>query len=119
MFSTDEYARQRKEDDTYPELIDVRRLKTDVEAAAARGSTFVEGICLRDVAQAAQLRPDVFVYIKRVTQAGLWADDPENYVTNGKPISGLSWVDRQSVLYHIKESPLEHAGLVYLYHEND
>lgn len=97
LFSTDEYARQRKKNDAYPDLVDVERLKRDVKAVSGRSLSFIEGICLRDVLESAGLKPDVFVYIKRITQAGLWADDPENYVSNGKPNSGLSWVDGQSV----------------------
>src|SRR5207302_9604393 len=54
---------------------------------------FVEGICLRDTLRSLNVTPQAFVYCKRISQAGLWADDPENYLENGSPRSDLSWVD--------------------------
>ena len=113
LISTDTYARERQHGDRYQDLIDLARLRADVVVGSERRFVFVEGICLRDVLNAADVKPDLFVYIKRITAAGLWADDPENYLTDGRPNPDLSWVDRQSALYHIQHSPLEFADFVY------
>jgi len=74
---------------------------------------FIEGICLRDTLGSLNIAPQAFVYCKHITQAGLWADDPQNYLEKGSPRSDLSWVDQQSVAYHLRARPLENADLVY------
>jgi polynucleotide 5'-kinase involved in rRNA processing len=118
LFSTDSYARQRTpRDGRYLDIIDVGRLQDELVAAAAAPLIVLEGICLRDVLAELRSEPHAFVYVKRITPAGLWADDPENYVTNGVPNGDLSWVDRQSVDYHLRESPYELANLIYVRRE--
>jgi hypothetical protein len=116
FFSTDGYARQRRPGERYQDLVDLARLRRDVSATGG-SLILIEGICLRDVLDAAGLRTDTSVYVKRISPAGLWADDPENYVTDGVPSLDLSWVDEQAVSYHVRTSPLERADYVYLHHE--
>ncbi len=116
-FGTDTYGRQRRSGENYPDLIDVERLGHDIALAFAYPLVVIEGICLRDVLDRAGLQPDAFVYVKRISPAGLWVDDLANHVISGEPNPELSWVDTQSVLYHLRRSPLEQADLTYLYLE--
>ena len=117
LVSTDKYARQRRPGDTYATLIDVDGLRRDLDTLASAQGILIEGICLRDVAERCELQPAVFIYVKRISAAGLWVDDPENHTTDGKPNSDLNWVDRESVLYHLTQSPLERADYIYVYRE--
>ena len=116
--STDSYVDKVRNTDTYLGRIVLNKLA--VALSQSRGKhpvVFIEGICLRDTLASLNIAPQAFVYCKRITQAGLWADDPQNYLDGESPRSDLSWVDQQSVLYHLRASPLENADIVYARHE--
>ena len=108
---TDSFAREDLSAPTYVERIDTDRLGRKLTELKASGSpVVVEGICLRDTLDAAGVAPNLFIYVKRITAAELWADDPENELEG-------NWTDMQSIDYHARESPLERADLVYLRRE--
>ena len=114
VFSTDGYVEATREVETYVEMLRLDELARDL-AAAPDSFVVVEGICLRPTLRATPCgRARLFVYCKRITQAGLWADELENYFEDGNPASWLSWVDRQSVIYHTEERPDEKADVVFL-----
>jgi hypothetical protein len=110
---TDSFARQlRSADETYLALIDTAGLLGEISRLTNSGSrVMVEGICLRDTLTAIAIAPKLFIYVKRITAAGLWADDPDNELDG-------NWVDRQSIDYHARERPLERADFVYLRRED-
>lgn len=113
--STDAYARPGSTAGGYVERMEHERLGADVDRMVANGAlVLIEGIALRDTLRKVSTVPYVFIYVKRITPAGLWADDPENYLKAGRPASWLSWTDRQSVEYHLRESPHERADMVYI-----
>lgn len=113
--STDAYARPESTAGSYVERIQHERLRADLDQLIAnRSLVVVEGIALRDTLRRISAAPHVFIYVKRITPAGLWADDLENYLQDGRPAAWLSWTDRQSVEYHIRESPHERADIVYV-----
>ena len=69
---------------------------------------FIDGICLRDTLARCGLTAGAFVYCRRITQAGLWADDPQDRTHQDRPNrDDPSWVDWQSTDYHLREHPLE------------
>jgi hypothetical protein len=111
--STDSYARESSEAPSYVDRMDLERLSRDVNRFKQVGPVIIEGICLRETLRALAIVPGLFIYVKRVTPTGLWADDLENYVEHGQPASWLSWTDRQSVAYHLREHPQERADFVY------
>jgi len=58
----------------------------------------IDGICLRDTMAQCGLRVGVFVYCRRITRAGLRADDPQNSARQGRPSrDDPSRVDWQSL----------------------
>jgi len=115
---TDTYVDKNRKADTYLDHITVEKLGLDLnQLRRSHRIVFIEGICLRDTLQSLNVTPQVFVYCKRISQAGLWTDDPQNYLENGSPRSDLSWVDQQSVVYHLRARPLENADIVYARHE--
>jgi hypothetical protein len=117
-FGTDSYSRQRGSADNYCDLVDAERFAVDVRSAIENfWITFVEGICLRDVMDQGRMIPDLTVYCKRISAMGLWNDDPTYNVERGKPRMGLSWVDSQSVLYHLKSLPLKRSDYVFVWRE--
>jgi hypothetical protein len=116
--STDCYADPGKVAETYTQKLDLDALRGDLSKLCDRFETvFVEGICLRDTLSAIGRSPDTSVYLKRITQAGLWADDPENYAPNGILEPGLSTVDSWSVRYHLDSDPLARADAVLVRRE--
>jgi hypothetical protein len=117
--STDMYVDRQSDALAYSDRIFSEKLLTDL-ARLRREKTvvFIEGICLRDTLRLVGIAPESFIYCKRITQAGLWADDPLNYVdAHGRPQSTLSTVDGMSVEYHLRVFPLEKADIVYLRQE--
>jgi len=93
---TDAFALSESEAPTYVGGIDTAKLGAEIAGAtAARLHVIVEGICLRDTLAKAAVTAKVFVYVKRITAAGLWADDPENELDG-------NWTDRQSIDYHAR-----------------
>ena len=118
---TDSYVDRDKDADSYVGILDLPRFKAAVQAELGKYDfLFIDGICLRDTLAQCGLRAGVFVYCRRITQAGLWADDPQNSTHQGRPNrDDPSWVDWQSTDYHLREHPVERADLVYDRHEDD
>jgi len=113
VISTDLYAREGSQAPSYVDRMALDRLSLDLTRFARAGGVIIEGICLRDTLRALALVPRPFIYVKRISPAGLWADDLENYLEHGQPASGLSWTDSQSVAYHLRESPQDRADFIY------
>jgi len=85
-------------------------------ARAGRGLVLLEGICVGWTLERLQLRAPhriYRIYCKRMTQAGLWADETTNYATDGVVDSSLSPFDQQVVDYHLKVQPDAKATMVY------
>ncbi len=94
---TDTYVDKNRKADTYLDHIMVEKLALALnQLRRSHRIVFIEGIC---------------------SPAGLWTDDPQNYLENGSPRSDLSWVDQQSVVYHLRARPLENADIVFARHE--
>ena len=116
---TDGFVDKDRNADTYVDHIVLDKLAAALnQLSREHPVVFIEGICLRDTLRSLNVTPQAFVYCKRITQAGLWADDPQNYLERGSPRSDLSWVDQQSVVYHVRARPLENADLIYARHED-
>lgn len=113
--STDNYIDRQSDAEAYSDRILVAKLLEEITRLRKTARVvFVEGICLRDSLRRVSIAPTTFIYCKRITQAGLWADDPLNYLDKkGLPLSTLSTVDRMSVEYHLRTLPLEKADIVY------
>ncbi len=103
--------------------------------------TLVEGICLLAIAAKARFKLDVHVYIKRVSDAGDWADagpceyegDPEAHITKleaaeceahlsryvdpdnaaGEPEVGFSELRKELIRYHHDYRPANSADYVF------
>jgi hypothetical protein len=114
VVSTDDYANSSSTAYEYPERLDLDRLRRELSAATSEHPVVVvEGVCLRWVLQELGIAPSIFIYCKRISTAGLWTDDPANYVKGGALTEGLNWADGQSVGYHNRECPLERADIVF------
>jgi len=111
--STDAYRIRKREGLPYVDQLSVEALAAEV--ARYNGSTLIllEGICIGWTLQRMHLTASTRVYCKRMTQAGLWADDLENYVTDGTPDSGLSPFDTEVVVYHLETWPDLNANVIY------
>lgn len=77
---------REKNADSYVGLLNLPRFKEAVEAKLGRCDfLFIDRICLRDTLAQCGLTPGAFLYCRRITQAGLWAGDPENSPRQGRP----------------------------------
>jgi hypothetical protein len=119
LVSTDDFAIDGCRAARYVDCLDFTRLSQALDAARnANPILILEGICLRDTLSRAGIVPTLYVYVKRMTQAGLWADDLANYVKEGAPVPDLSRTDRWSVEYHLHSDPLGNATIVFVRHDD-
>lgn len=110
----------------------LRHLNYDAISKAVKPATLciLEGICLRQVAAAAGLAPQVYVYVKRMARWG-WADESELafegsieshlnklkaeaacFVDAGVPVELGLW--EEVIRYHATYRPHETCDFVYL-----
>jgi hypothetical protein len=112
--STDGYLCQSSHANTYAARIDRTSLSAAVDAAtASHALVLIEGICLRDIMGALNLTPAAYVYCKRLSENGMWRDDPSDWQPQSSDLNVLGGVDGQSQAYHLRVDPLGHADYAY------
>lgn len=74
LVSLDKFVAIRNGEHAYPSRISRTRLRRQVLRSARRSPVLIEGICLRAVLRRLGLRLATTVYIKRLSDAGLWHD---------------------------------------------
>lgn len=111
VVSTDRFLSPGCETCRYVECLDLARLKSAVLGMDA--PCIIEGIAAAESLGLIERSADLTVYCKRITAAGLWADDLANYLVQGRPAPDLSMVDRWSVEYHLRRDPEKNSELVY------
>ena len=75
VLHTDDFIYGDDEAKSYVERLDLPRLKKRLNQPSARSSvTLIEGICLRQVASQASIQVSLFIYVKRISETGVWHD---------------------------------------------
>lgn len=116
VLGTDAFLEEGCVTQQYTQCLDANRLDEAVSGAAR--PLVIEGIALADSLQLIGAPPDLTVYCKRISPAGLWVDDPLNHTADGVPNQDLSMVDHWAVEYHLRRDPVNEADLVYSWVES-
>ena len=129
VFSLDHFLEKNK--GTYADHIDVASLR----AESRDRKVIIEGVCLLDIAERADLKLDLLVYVQR-RHHGLWADedwlglnqDVDEYIgklnvavsfLGGEETAGpLEDLSTEIIRYHHRYLPHEKADLTYVWNDN-
>ncbi len=124
LLSIDDYLDRNQ--GSFCDQVKFKDLKT---AYDIKSGCIVEGVCLLQVLEAAQLDIDALIYVKRM-QNGIWADESECEVNLenvdqileevGKKVklinseANLPPLVEEIIRYHASHRPLERADFLYL-----
>ena len=117
--STDAYYETGVKGQKYLDGIKLETLSEDLrKSISAYERVVVEGICLRDTLAKVGVSPNLFIYCKRISSAGIWNDDPQFH----SPISEVAkctqgLIDCWSHEYHVESEPHLVADIVYEWRE--
>jgi hypothetical protein len=92
----------------YVNRLNYAALASAIEASSASTSV-VDGICLRDVLNRLGRTPDLYIYVKRISPAGIWHDgvDLEDFEAGTWKTPGEPYTS--DMAYHSKVRPHEKA----------
>jgi hypothetical protein len=114
---TDDFLQPGCREPAYIRCLDLKRLGARVDQEPE--PVLIEGIGLLDSLDAIGRGRDLGVYVKRMTQAGLWADDLANYSVDGQPLEGISQVDYWAVEYHLRRHPHVDPDVMFAYNGDE
>lgn len=124
----------------YLPFLNLEELRQAVLAEGARQPVIVDGICLQEVFDLLGLRPDLTVYVRRISPAGLWHDedlsaaspeapDPEEVLQEYEDLAKVlepdtgteehAHVSREVARYHREYRPVQRADILYDRRESD
>lgn len=98
----------------YVDRIDFDQLKAALSCSINNSPLLlVEGICLRDLLARAGVFPELYVYVKRIAENGLWHDGfhLEDYEANNCSVA--SEPGKSDLNYHSQSRPHEKAQIVF------
>ena len=112
---TDDHAIKFDRPPTYVDCLKLGELAGALSHRSRDKRTLVEGICLRDVLGRCNVQADLFLYVRRIGQNGLWYDDLHlESFENGEPEEGDEIEPHLSDLkYHARARPHEKADIVF------
>lgn len=119
IISTDAYYETGVKGQKYLDGIKLETLSEDLrQSISAYERVVVEGICLRDTLAKVGVSPNLFIYCKRISSAGIWNDDPQFH----SPIPEVArfaqaLIDSWSHQYHVESEPHLVADIVYEWRE--
>lgn len=117
VLGTDTYVQKERDGERYVDLLDGKQLQSDFESLCVRHSTvLVEGVCIQDTLERLGQSADLLVYCKRITQAGLWADDPTFDRHPERSRDSPGWLDSVVYQYHLRVCPHGRADVIIEYH---
>lgn len=110
----DSYLHTDRDGTKYVDELRHSYLKSDLaKLKAAFSFVVVDGICLREALDKVHHTADLFVYVKRISKAGIWHDEMhlEDY-ESGECIPE-SWLQLNDLSYHLERRPHETAAITY------
>lgn len=115
VLHTDDVVRSGDKTATYVCRVDVNLLVEVLgQATGKRTLILIEGICLRETLRSANISPDLFVYVKRMSNNGLWNDGITTFdFHNAGATLSLAEPHLSDDRYHRFEHPHERADVVY------
>ncbi len=108
----DDFVVSSKEQRSYIDCLDLGAVREKIQCLPSYGTCILEGICLRDIAVRIHVEPAFYVYLKRISQAGLWNDgiDLEDFASGCWQSPGEPYLSDMS--YHARVQPHEMASYV-------
>ncbi|MCE9657796.1 MAG: hypothetical protein K8R60_04505 [Burkholderiales bacterium] len=96
---------------SYADLIDAADLRRRIAACGA-AITFVSGVCLRDVLDAAGVAVALRIYVKRLSEVGLWHDGLNLEDVESGAAMPSHWLGACDLAYHSRQRPHERSDFV-------
>lgn len=120
VVSTDRYYNEGVLGDRYQDGLRLDELKEDLIPLRTESERLVvEGICLRDTLGLIGLKPDAYVYCRRISPAGVWNDDPElEDFPDPNSRSSQGRIDWWSNQYHLRTHPHQIADFLFEWRED-
>ncbi len=130
--------------DSYITALDLEKI--DCHIQESKYPIIIEGICLLEILQTLKLKPDIYIYVKKITSQGLWCDqdicdieentDVDTHIAelerqlndfidimsndiDKSDDSSLPEIEKEQIRYHHKYRPQIHADYVFLRSENE
>ena len=110
----------------YPDYVDAKKLKSDVESALERGAKVViEGPCLRSILKKVNIHPDLIIYVRNKNNATdfinqditereyLQLESDINNILKHVPDSDGECLEKDNARYHMEFLPVSKADIVY------
>lgn len=113
VFHTDDYTTKFDELPPYPECVDIRRLLSALETRDVSRAAIIEGICLRDVLARINITPALYVYVKRISEQGLWHDGFCLESFEACDNHDLHEIHLSDFRYHQRLRPHEQADIIF------
>lgn len=116
LLSCDEYVDRSVKEESYCAMLRRADLIYDFRQALESHSTVIlDAVCLREVVRYLEVNPHSFVYVKRVSQAGVWNDglDLDDFKEATEGSFRGKWIEREVFRYHLDHHPLERADILF------
>jgi hypothetical protein len=115
VIHTDDYALKFDEPPTYVDCLKLEELAGAISRRSGNKRTFIEGIYLRDVLSRCNADVELFFYVRRIGQNGLWYDELHlESFEHGEAEEGDEIEPHLSDLkYHSRTRPHEKADIVF------
>jgi hypothetical protein len=120
--SLDCYADPESDSTSYPEKLKTEYLERDIaKLRSTYGYVVIEGICLLQVLRAVSVTPDIFVYVKRISEHGLWDDGfhLEDYINERAIKENEKGLHKCEFDYHAAILPHEGVDFIFEYVERN
>ena len=114
--SLDSYADPGSDEAHYVAKLLLEYFVDDVDKLKGKFPCIViEGICLLEVMERAKRNLDTLVYVKRISEQGLWHDGfhLEDYVTNKAIKENEQGLHKSEFDYHVAKVPHEKAEIIF------
>lgn len=105
--SLDSFLEKDSLRDTYVKCLDLHQVQASLESLKDK-LVIVDGLASAEAIERLQLKADSRIYVKRMTQVGLWADDPQ-YAVGSSP----NVTDRWAIEYERRKQPQKSADIIF------
>ena len=114
--SLDCYVDLGSDSPSYLGKLKIKYLERDITRLKAKfGYVVIEGICLLEVLKAVSVAPDIRIYVKRISEQGLWHDGfhLEDYVGERTIKENEKGLHKCVFEYHTEMLPHENVDIIF------
>ena len=103
----------------FVEYVEYDQVKGEIDKA--KKPVIIEGVCLLAVIENLSDSLDILIYVKRVSDYGMWYDkedcevdeDIDEFIIRKKSGGSIPALTEEIIRYHYKYKPYEKAGIIY------